>query len=160
MAFVVALSNFAVQFPVNDWLTWGAFTYPLAFLVTDVTNRALGPRWARRIVYRGFALAVVFSIVLATPRIAIASGIAFLVGQLLDVVVFDRLRRLSWWRAPLISSSLASALDSALFFGLAFAATGHPWLQWAAGDYGVKLAAAVVLLMPFRALTKAVPGTA
>jgi uncharacterized PurR-regulated membrane protein YhhQ (DUF165 family) len=160
MALVVAASNFAVQFPINDWLTWGAFTYPFSFLVTDVSNRALGPRVARRIVYRGFVLAVVLSFALATPRLAVASGAAFLVGQLLDVSVFDRLRRAAWWWAPLVSSSLASALDSFLFFALAFSGSGAPWVSWAAGDYGVKLGAAVLLLVPFRLLTKAAPQTA
>lgn len=152
MAIVVAVSNYAVQFPLNDWLTWGAFTYPVCFLVTDVTNRVLGARAARRVVYRGFFFAVALSLLLASPRIALASGAAFLAGQLLDVVVFDRLRRGRWWRAPLVSSSLASVLDSLVFFGLAFGATGLPWMRWAVGDYGVKLVVAGGLLLPFRAL--------
>lgn len=152
MTAIVAVSNYAVQFAINDWLTWGAFTYPFAFLVTDLTNRALGPSRARLVVYRGFALAVVLSLVLSTPRIALGSGAAFLIGQLLDVAIFDRLRRAVWWLAPLVSSGLASLLDSVLFFALAFAATGLPWVKWAAGDYGVKLAAALVLLLPFRLL--------
>lgn len=159
MTAIVAVSNYAVQFPINDWLTWGAFTYPFAFLVTDLTNRALGPSRARLVVYRGFALAVALSLVLSTPRIAIASGAAFLIGQLLDVAIFDRLRRAAWWRAPLVSSSLASLLDSVLFFSLAFAATGLPWAKWAAGDYGVKLAAAVFLLLPFRLLMSRAEAT-
>lgn len=152
MATVVVASNIAVQFPINDWLTYGAFTYPVAFLVTDLTNRRLGPGPARRAVFAGFALAVVLSIWLAGPRIALASGTAFLVAQLLDVGLFDRLRRLPWWQAPLVSSALASLVDTALFFALAFAGTGLPWLTWAAGDLGVKGLMALLLLIPFRAL--------
>jgi queuosine precursor transporter len=149
MVVVVAASNYLVQFPLNDWLTWAAFTYPVSFLVTDLVNRFLGPRPARRVVYIGFALAVMLSLWLATPRIALASGSAFLVAQLLDVRVFDRLRRGIWWRAPLVSSALASAVDTALFFGLAFAGTGAPWMTWAIGDLGVKLVVAFALLLPF-----------
>ncbi len=159
MVMVVTVSNIAVQYPINDWLTYGALTYPLAFLVTDLTNRSLGTKAARNVVYVGFAVAVGLSIWLATPRIALASGAAFLVAQLLDIAVFDRLRRASWWRAPLISSTLASALDTALFFSFAFAATGLPWVTWALGDYGVKMAVALVLLIPFRlALTAMTPA--
>ncbi|MDH3661559.1 MAG: queuosine precursor transporter [Alphaproteobacteria bacterium] len=156
MVVVVTVSNVAVQYPINDWLTYGALTYPIAFLVTDLTNRGLGVTAARRVVYVGFAVAVGLSIWLATPRIALASGAAFLVAQLLDIAVFDRLRRKSWWRAPLISSTLASALDTALFFSLAFAGTGLPWITWAIGDYGVKIAVALALLIPFRLALKAV----
>jgi uncharacterized PurR-regulated membrane protein YhhQ (DUF165 family) len=150
MAVVVTVSNIAVQYPINDWLTWGALTYPIAFLVTDLTNRGLGTGPARMVVYVGFALAVGLSIWLATPRIALASGAAFLVAQLLDISIFDRLRRATWWRAPLISSTFASALDTVLFFSLAFAGTGLPWITWAIGDYGVKIAVALILLIPFR----------
>jgi queuosine precursor transporter len=152
MVAVVAGSNVAVQYPINDWLTWGAFTYPVAFLVTDLTNRRLGPERARQVVYIGFALAVVLSAALATPRIALASGSAFVTAQLLDIFVFNRLRRLPWWQAPLISSGIASVWDTAVFFGLAFAGTGLPWLTWALGDLGVKAAMALLLLLPFRAL--------
>ncbi len=152
MTVIVSASNFLVQFPINDWLTWGALSYPIAFLVTDLTNRHLGPRLARRIVYVGFVLAVIFSTVLATPRIAIASGSAFLVAQLLDIYVFNRLRRARWWLAPLTSSVLGSIVDTALFFGLAFAGTGNPWVTWAIGDLGIKLAMALVMLIPFRLL--------
>ena len=158
MVLVVTISNIAVQYPINDWLTYGALTYPIAFLVTDLTNRGLGTGAARKVVYAGFAVAVLLSIWLATPRIALASGTAFLVAQLLDIAVFDRLRRATWWRAPIISSTLASALDTALFFSLAFAGTGLPWITWAVGDYGVKIAVALVLLIPFRmALKTAAP---
>ena len=152
MVAVVAASNVAVQFPINEWLTWGAFTYPFAFLVTDLTNRRLGPAKARRVAYVGFALAVLLSTVLATPRIALASGSAFVTAQLLDIAVFDRLRRLPWWQAPLFSSAIASIWDTAVFFSLAFAGTGLPWITWAIGDLGVKAAMALVLLLPFRAL--------
>jgi queuosine precursor transporter len=152
MVFVVALANYAVQFPLNDWLTWGAFTYPVAFLITDLSNRAFGPARARRVVYAGFVLAVALSIWLATPRIAVASGVAFLAAQLWDVAIFNRLRHQDWWRAPLASSVLASALDTALFFSVAFAGTGLPWTTWAIGDYAVKLGVAAVMLIPFGAL--------
>jgi hypothetical protein len=152
MVAVVAGSNVAVQYPINDWLTWGAFTYPVAFLVTDLTNRRLGPGRARTVVYAGFALAVVLSALLATPRIALASGTAFVTAQLLDIVVFNRLRRLPWWQAPLISSGIASVWDTAVFFGLAFAGTGLPWITWGIGDLGAKAAMALLLLLPFRAL--------
>jgi uncharacterized PurR-regulated membrane protein YhhQ (DUF165 family) len=149
---VVAASNLAVQYPINDWLTWGAFTYPVAFLVTDLTNRRHGPERARRVAYVGFALAVVLSIALAGPRIALASGCAFLTAQLLDILAFDRLRRLPWWQAPLLSTALASLWDTGVFFSLAFAGTGLPWITWAIGDLGAKAAMALLLLLPFRAL--------
>jgi len=152
MVAVVAGSNLAVQYPINDWLTWGAFTYPVAFLVTDLTNRRLGPQPARRVAYVGFALGVLLSIVVAGPRVALASGTAFLTAQLLDIFVFDRLRRLPWWQAPLASTSLASIWDTGLFFSLAFAGTGLPWITWAIGDLGAKAAMALALLLPFRAL--------
>jgi hypothetical protein len=173
MAVVVTASNILVQHPFNDWLTWGAFTYPLAFLVTDLSNRWMGPAPARRVVVAGFVLAVALSIWLATPRIAIASGTAFLVAQLLDVAVFDRLRGGRWWRAPLVSSVFGSAVDTALFFSLAFApafaflgaearwaAERVPllgagpetalWISLAVGDFGVKIALALIALIPFR----------
>ncbi len=179
---VVVASNFLVQFPVNivlgdlnlaDLLTWGAFTYPLAFLVTDLTNRRFGPRVARYVVMFGFAMAVFLSLWLATPRIAIASGTAFLIAQLLDVSLFNRLRAGVWWKAPLVSSVTASVLDTALFFTLAFAAQlsvlgandgfaiehsplialgvdAPRWMSWAVGDLAVKVLAVVLLLMPYR----------
>jgi len=152
MTVIVTGSNIAVQYPINDWLTWGALTYPVSFLVTDLTNRALGPRAARQVVYVGFAVAVILSIFLATWRIALASGTAFLLAQLLDIAIFDRLRRAAWWQAPFVSSTLASALDTALFFTLAFAGTGLPWMTWGLGDYAAKLFMALALLLPFRAL--------
>ncbi len=150
MTVVVAGSNFLVQFAINDWLTWAAFTYPISFLVTDLCNRSLGPAAARRVVYVGFLIAVILSLWLANERIAIASGTAFLVAQLLDVQVFDRLRRATWWKAPLISSGLASIVDTALFFSLAFAGTEVPWVTLALGDLVVKFAMASSLLLPYR----------
>lgn len=150
MMLVVASSNYLVQFPIGNYLTWGAFTYPFAFLVTDLTNRLLGTERARQVVYAGFALGVALSIYLATPRIALASGSAFLIGQLLDIIVFNRLRASSWWKAPLFATALGSVIDTALFFSLAFAGTDIPWLPLAAGDLCVKLAMAVLLLAPFR----------
>ena len=169
MALVVTASNILVQYPINDLLTWGAFTYPIAFLITDLTNRALGPARARKVVYVGFALAVLLSLYFADPRIAIASGSAFLIAQLLDISVFDRLRRQAWWLAPVASSTLASALDTLTFFWLAFAdtglpftilgigfgATGVPWQSLALGDYLVKIGVALVMLIPFRLLLSA-----
>jgi len=155
MTVVVVASNIAVQYPFEpfglaDWLTWGAFTYPLSFFVTDLTNRQIGARGARLVVYVGFFVAVILSALLAEPRIAAASGFAFLVGQLLDVTVFNRLRRQSWWRAPLAASALGSVVDTAVFFTAAFAMTGLPWIGWAAGDLAVKLIFALGLLAPFR----------
>ncbi|GHA26618.1 membrane protein [Devosia pacifica] len=188
MVAVVAASNFLVQFPVEaqlgainlaDVLTWGAFTYPIAFLVTDLTNRHFGPRQARLVVLSGFAVAVLVSIWLASPRIAIASGTAFLLAQLLDVSIFDRLRQSDWWRAPLVSSVLGSVLDTLFFFSLAFApvfsgldtafgledgSLGFPapllgfgpevplWVSLALGDFLVKLLVAAVLLAPYKVL--------
>ena len=152
MTVIVVASNWLVQFPINDLLTWGAITYPFSFLVTDLTTRLHGPERARRVVWAGFALAVLLSIWLATPRIALASGTAFLAGQLLDIRVFQRLRAGSWWRAPLASSTAGSVVDTALFFSLAFAGTGLPWITLALGDLGVKLILAVLALAPFRAV--------
>ena len=158
MAVVVTAANILVQYPINDWLTWGAFTYPISFLVTDLCNRGLGPARARQVVYAGFAAAVVLSLVLATPRVALASGSAFLVAQLLDIQIFNRLREGIWWRAPFASSFIASAVDTALFFALAFAGTGLPWVTWGLGDYGVKVLMAVIMLIPFFGLLRVVRG--
>ena len=175
MTMVVAAANVLVQHPVEafglaDKLTWGAVAYPVAFLVTDLTNRRFGPQATRKAVYVGFALAVALSLALATPRIALASGAAFLAGQLLDVAVFARLRRLAWWRAPLAASLAGSAVDTALFFSLAFA--GDPamsgpvalpggvaaplWVSLAIFDFVVKVACAAALLAPYGALMQAV----
>lgn len=152
MAAVIVLSNVLVQHPINAWLTWGAFSYPLVFLVSDLTNRALGPQAARRVAFAGFAVAVVVSLALAPWRIALASGAAFLFSQLMDVMVFNRWRRLSWWKAPLIGSLVASVVDTAVFFFLAFAGSDVDWRTLAAGDLAVKAAMAVLLLLPYRAL--------
>ena len=185
MAAVVVLSNILVQYPFQfklgrlnlaDLLTWGAFSYPLAFLVTDTTNRLLGPQVARLVVYLGFAIAVVLSVYFATPRIAIASGAAFLIGQLLDIAIFNRLVDRSWWQAPSFSSLAGSAADTLVFFSLAFAPMfahigpndafaigGAPflglypfetqrWLSWAFGDFSVKLLMAIVALVPYRVI--------
>jgi hypothetical protein len=154
MVVVVTGSNVLVQFVINDWLTWAAFTYPLSFLVTDLTNRRLGPGIARRVVYAGFGAAAVLSAFLATPRIAVASATAFLVAQLLDIIVFHRLRDRVWWTPPLVSSLLGSAVDTLLFFSMAFAGTGVPWVTLALGDFAIKVLMAFVLLIPFRGLLK------
>lgn len=195
MAIVVVASNFLVQFPVEykfgginlaDLLTWGAFTYPIAFLVTDLTNRRFGPSAARKVVLTGFVLAIAVPMVFwtldeafTTPRILVASGTAFLVAQLLDVTVFDRLRRQTWWKAPIASSLIGSMVDTLLFFGIAFAgafafidisfgmedgslafpvpflgvadAAQVPlWASLAVGDFLVKMLVAVALLAPYR----------
>lgn len=159
MMVIVAASNVLVQYPINDVLTWGAVSYPFSFLVTDLTTRLQGPQRARQAVWAGFALAVILSVWLAGPRIALASGTAFLAGQLLDIAVFQRLRAQSWWRAPLVSSSLGSLVDTLLFFSLAFAGTAVPWPTLALGDFGVKLLLALLALAPFRiALALALPS--
>lgn len=184
MCAVVALSNYLVQFPfmhlgLGEILTWGAFTYPVAFLITDLANRRYGVKTARKVVFFGFVLAVALSIWLATPRIALASGSAFLVAQMLDISVFNRLRDGKWWSAPLFSSLIGSAVDTVLFFSLAFAARfaffdttlgredgslafGVPffgfgsevplWVSLAAGDFAVKLLIGLVMLIPYAAL--------
>jgi len=173
MVLVVASANYLVQFPVNDWLTWGGLTYPVSYFVTDLTNRRFGTTSARRVVYIGFVLAVVASIWVASPRIAIASGMAFLVSQLMDVAIFNRLKeplnssarapcrvvqrllsKRAWWQPPLFSSVIGSAVDTALFFALAFWGTTMPWVTLAIGDYGVKVAIALALLLPWRVVTR------
>ena len=162
MSAVLALSNYLVFFPLGDWLTWAAFSYPLAFLVTDCVNRVAGADCARRVVLAGFAVGVPLSFAvnaaageetLAAFRVAAASGAAFACAQLMDVAVFNRLRNRRWWLPPLASSAPSSAVDSALFFGLAFAGTDVPWMQLAAGDLAVKLLMVAALLPPYRFLT-------
>lgn len=150
MACVVIASNYLVLFPINDWLTWGAFTYPVSFLVTELTNRQFGPQKARRAVYFGFLLAVILSVWLATPKIALASGTAFLCAQLLDILVFNRLLGGVWWYAPFFASVLASLLDGVLFWGIAFWGEDLPVVTWGIGDTLVKLAMDVGMLTPFR----------
>ena len=151
MVLVILSSNILVQTPVNHWLTWGAITYPFSFLVTDLANRYYGVRFARRVVYAGFVVALVLSAYYATPRIALASGTAFLLAELVDVQIFDRLRRSAWWQPPLVSTLAGSALDTVVFFSLAFFATDMPWVTLALGDFGVKVALALLTLLPFRA---------
>ena len=189
MTAVVVASNVLVQYPLpgaiagmqlGDLLTWGAFSYPIAFLVTDLTNRQFGPRTARKVVVAGFVVAIFLSVLVATPRIAIASGSAFLLGQLLDISVFNRLRRQSWWRAPLLGSLFGSFLDTAIFFSFAFAAVfvflgpndpfalesapilglmaaeAPRWVSWALGDLAVKIIIGLAMLLPYGALMSVV----
>ena len=164
MGVVVLLSNFLVQFPVNYYglneiLTYGAFSYPVAFLITDLTNRTYGKIIARKIVYFGFLIGIIFTLFFSTNftdvisiRIAVGSGTAFLIAQLLDVQIFDKLRKNSWYVAPLISSSIGSLVDTFLFFSIAFYGTGVPWLTLSLGDLAVKLFVALLMLVPFRLL--------
>ena len=164
MGVVVLSSNFLVQFPVNYYglnkiLTYGAFSYPIAFLITDLANRTYGKIIARKIVYFGFLIGITFTLFVSTNfadlisiRIAIGSGSAFLVAQLLDVQIFDKLRKSIWYIAPLISSSIGSIVDTFLFFSIAFAGTDVPWITLSLGDLAVKLFVALVMLVPFRLL--------
>ena len=164
MALVVALSNYLVQFPVNylgfqNLLTYGAFSYPVAFLITDLSNRRYGKNTAKKIVYLGFALGVFLSFYFSTNysdlisvRIAIGSGIAFLVAQLIDVNIFDKLRKKIWFVAPLVSSLIGSTIDTFLFFSIAFYGTGINWVTLSFGDLFVKIFVALVMLIPFRLL--------
>lgn len=169
MGLVILAANILVAHPLRvsvmgidlaNWITFGAFAYPAVFLVTDLVNRFSGPGDARRVAVAGFAIGVLLSLLLAEPRIAMASGSAFLLAQLMNITVFDRLRRGRWWRAPLISSLVASALDTGLFFALAFAGTGLPWISLALGDFAVKLLMAGALLPLFRAITALSPRPA
>jgi uncharacterized PurR-regulated membrane protein YhhQ (DUF165 family) len=150
MVAAVMASNFLVLFPINDWLTCGAFTYPFTFLITELTNRFYGPKTARRVVFSGFLLGAFLSIWLATPRIAFASGSAFLIAQLLDISVFNRFRQMKWWYAPLLSSLAASLVDTVLFWNIAFLGEPVPLLTWTLGDFSVKLLMDVAMLTPFR----------
>ena len=164
MGVVVLSSNFLVQFPVNYYglneiLTYGAFSYPIAFLITDLANRTYGKIIARKIVYFGFLIGITFTLFVSTNfadlisiRIAIGSGSAFLVAQLLDVQIFDKLRKNIWYIAPLISSLIGSIVDTFLFFSIAFAGTDIPWITLSLGDLTVKLFVALVMLVPFRLL--------
>ena len=164
MAAILALSNYLVLQPINDWLTWGHFSYPLAFFVTDCVNRAAGPRVAKKVVAVGFCFGVPLSfavnalfpavdsdILAAAARVAAASGVAFACGQGLDVAVFNRLRESAWWRAPAFSSAAGSVADTFLFYCLAFAGPGWlPWPTWALGDLAVKCLMLAALLPPYR----------
>ena len=164
MGFVVLVSNFLVQFPVKFYnleeiLTYGAFTYPVAFLITDLANRFFGKIIAKKIVYFGFAIGILFTLIFSTNfndlisiRIAVGSGTAFIVAQLLDVQVFDKLRRKAWFIAPLFSSLIGSTIDTFLFFSISFYGTGVPWVTLSLGDLGVKIFIALIMLIPFRLL--------
>lgn len=153
MATIIVVSNILVAVPINSWLTWGTLTFPFAFLVTDLVNRYYGVEKARLVVYAGFVVGVVASLIFADVRIALASGTAFLIAQLLDVSVFDKLRAKSWWIAPFVSSSISTVFDTFLFYALAFVGTGAAWHQWAIGDLGVKWVVAVVALIPYAIFT-------
>lgn len=153
MAVIILASNILVEIPITDWLVWGTLTYPVAFLITDLTNRTYGAAAARRVIYAGFVVGVIASLLLASPRIALASGAAFLVAQLCDVSIFNRLRNMAaerWWVAPLTSSIVSTVIDTFLFFALAFVATGENWIPWATTDLGVKWLVALVALIPYR----------
>ena len=166
MGVVVLSSNYLVQFPVNYYglneiLTYGAFSYPVAFLITDLANRSFGKHIARKIVYLGFILGVGFTILFSTDfadlisiRIAIGSGAAFFIAQLIDVQVFDNFRKKKWFIAPLTSSIVGSSIDTFLFFSISFYGTGVPWITLSFGDLAVKLFVALIMLIPFRILLK------
>ena len=164
MALIVAVSNYLVQFPINyfglqELLTYGAFSYPVAFLITDLSNKRYGRNTAKKIVYLGFALGVFLTFYFSTNysdlisiRIAIGSGTAFLIAQLVDVNIFDKLRNRTWFVAPLVSSLIGSAIDTFLFFSISFYGTGVPWISLSFGDLAVKIFVAIVMLIPFRLL--------
>lgn len=164
MGVVVLTSNYLVQFPINYYgleeiLTYGAFSYPVAFLITDLANRSYGKVVARKIVYVGFIIGIVFTLFFSTNfadlisvRIAIGSGTAFMVAQLLDVQIFDYLRKKKWFVAPLTSSLIGSTVDTFLFFSISFYATGIPWVTLSLGDLAVKIFVALTMLIPFRLL--------
>ena len=164
MALVVLFSNYLVQFPVKylglqNVLTYGAFSYPIAFLITDVANQKYGKSLAKRIVYFGFALGVFLTFYFSTNysdlisiRIAFASGIAFLVAQLIDVNIFDKLRNKIWFAAPLVSSLVGSTVDTFLFFSISFYGTSVNWFTLSLGDLLVKIFVAIMMLIPFRIL--------
>jgi len=164
MGVVVLTSNYLVQFPITyygleEMLTYGAFSYPIAFLITDLANRSYGKIIARKIVYIGFIIGIIFTLFFSTNfedlisvRIAIGSGTAFLVAQLLDVQIFDKLRKRKWFVAPLTSSLIGSIIDTFLFFSISFYATGIPWITLSLGDLAVKALVAILMLIPFRLL--------
>ena len=164
MGVIVLASNYLVQFPIKYYgleeiLTYGAFSYPVAFLITDLANRSYGKVIARKIVYIGFIIGIVFTLFFSTNfadlisvRIAIGSGTAFLVAQLLDVQIFDQLRKKKWFVAPLTSSLIGSTIDTFLFFSISFYATGIPWVTLSLGDLAVKVLVALFMLIPFRLL--------
>ena len=164
MGFVVLASNYLVQFPIKyyglqDLLTYGAFSYPVAFLITDLANRSFGKLVARKIVYIGFIIGILFTLIFSTNfadlislRIALGSGTAFIIAQLLDVQIFDQLRKKKWFVAPLASSLIGSTIDTFLFFSISFYGTGVPWVTLSLGDLVVKILVALIMLIPFRLL--------
>ena len=164
MGVVVLASNYLVQFPITYYgleeiLTYGAFSYPVAFLITDLANRSYGKIIARKIVYIGFIIGIVSTLFFSTNfedlisvRIAIGSGTAFLVAQLLDVQIFDKLRKRKWFVEPLTSSLIGSTIDTFLFFSISFYATGIPWVTLSLGDLAIKVLVAILMLIPFRLL--------
>ncbi len=166
MGVVVLTSNYLVQFPINHYgleniLTYGALSYPIAFLITDLANRSYGKKVARKIVYVGFSIGVSFTLFFSTDfadlisiRIAFGSGIAFLIAQLLDVQIFDNLRKKKWYIAPLTSSIIGSTVDTFLFFSISFYATGVPWITLSLGDLLVKIFITLMMLIPFKLLRK------
>ena len=166
MGAIVLLSNYLVQFPINYYglnevLTYGAFSYPIAFLITDLANRSFGKLVARKIVYLGFLIGIGFTVLFSTNfadlisiRIAIGSGTAFLTAQLIDVQIFDNLRKKNWFIAPLTSSMVGSTVDTLLFFSISFYGTSIPWFTLALGDLAVKIFVALIMLIPFRLLLK------
>ena len=166
MGVVVLSSNYLVQFPINYYglseiLTFGAFSYPVAFLITDLANRFYGKIVARKIVYFGFFIGIIFTLLFSTDfadlisiRIAIGSGVAFITAQLLDIQIFDRLRKKKWFIAPLTSSFIGSTVDTFLFFSISFYATGVPWITLSLGDLAVKLFVSLVMLIPYKILLK------
>tara|TARA_B100001093_G_scaffold493185_1_gene535085 strand:- start:237 stop:785 length:549 start_codon:yes stop_codon:yes gene_type:complete len=166
MGVVVLSSNYLVQFPIHYYgldkvLTYGAFSYPIAFLISDLANRSYGKLVARKIVYIGFATGISFTLIFSTNfadlisiRIAIGSGTAFLLAQLLDIQIFDNLRKKEWYIAPITSSVIASSVDTFLFFSISFYATGVSWFTLSLGDLTVKILVALIMLIPFRLLLK------
>ena len=164
MGVIVLTSNYLVQFPLKYYglekiLTYGAFSYPIAFLITDLSNRIYGKIVAKKIVFIGFAIGIIFTLLFSTNfadlisiRIAIGSGTAFIVSQLIDIQIFDRLRRKKWYVAPLTSSLIGSTVDTFLFFSISFYATGISWFTLSLGDLAVKIFVALVMLIPFRLL--------
>ena len=168
MGVVVLISNYLVQFPINyfglnEILTYGAFSYPIAFLITDISNRFYGKIYAKKIVYIGFTIGICFTFLFSTNftdlisiRIAIGSGTAFIVAQLIDVQIFDKLRKKKWFIAPLTSSLIGSTIDTFLFFSIAFYATGISWFTLSLGDLTVKIFVALIMLIPFRLLLRKV----
>ena len=166
MGVVVLSSNYLVQFPINYYglseiLTYGAFSYPVAFLITDLANRFYGKFVARKIVYIGFIIGIIFTLLFSTDfadlisvRIAIGSGVAFITAQLLDIQIFDRLRKKEWFIAPLTSSFIGSTVDTFLFFSISFYGTGVPWITLSLGDLAVKLFVSLLMLIPFKILLK------